>query len=65
MKYECYLCGKKVETTDMFATFSTHIENEGDIIHTELNEKICSWCAYKFEYLRRFIKEGIKKEKLK
>ncbi len=65
MKYKCYLCGKSIETNDMFATISTHVENKGDIIETLLEEKICSWCANRFDYWQKKILEIVKKEKTK
>lgn len=63
MKYECYFCGRKVETTDLFATISTHIETEGNIIEDLKYEKLCGWCASHLDYWRKIIKEHEDKEK--
>ena len=65
MKYKCYLCGKSIQTNDIFATITTNIENHGDIIKTLLDEKICSWCSYRFDYWQRLIQEKVKEEKAK
>jgi len=66
MKYKCYLCGRSIQTNDIFATITTNIENcGGDIIKTLLDEKICSWCSYRFDYWRKVIQEKLKEEKPK
>ena len=67
MKYECWLCGEKVETTDLFATINFHIENGadeedgGDIVKTLKSEKICSWCATRPYWWKRELEEFFKK----
>ncbi len=63
IKYNCYLCGKKIETNNLFATIMISIECEGDIIDTLLEEKICGWCANRFDYWKNKIQEMVKKEK--
>ena len=70
MKYECYFCGREIETNDIFATVNIHIENGadeegGDILETLLCKKICSICARPmgFNYLRRIIEEGLRNRK--
>lgn len=64
MKYKCYLCGKNIQTNDIFATISTQVENEQDIIGSNLLcEKICSICAYRFEYWRKKILELARTDK--
>ena len=37
-----------------------------EVMHdTLLDEKICSWCSYRFDYWRRVIQEKLKEEKAK
>lgn len=65
MKFECYLCGKKIVTNDLFGSMGFYIEGGGDIIDTIQEEKLCSWCVHRFGYWREIIKEYLKKEKKK
>lgn len=65
MKYECYLCGKSVQTNDLFGRLSLMIEDQNDIVTTLKEHKICGWCVHRFDFWQRIIQEKIKEEKTK
>jgi len=68
MRTKCYLCEKKIETTDLIATLNIHIESNAgtknqDIIKTIIEENICGWCADRFDYWQKKIIEIVRTEK--